>query len=363
MRLARTNRRSTNPRQDRKVSGHRMKLTGQRIEAYLRQPDRSRRIVLLYGPDRGLVSERADALVAALVADPKDPFAVAEISGAAVIKAPGSLGDEARAIAFGGGERVVRVREAGDGLGKALEALIADPPSAGWVIVEAGELSSRSALRLAAEKADSVAVMACYGDEGRNLESVIESGLRTHGLRVAPEALAYLIQHLGADRLSTRSELDKLALYIGATGGTVELADARACVGDGAPASVDRLIEAVGLGDYTMLEQALSRVYLEGASPIALLRTVANHFRRLHVAADLMARGQNAEQAMKALRPPVIFTMAQVFRRQLERWTEARLATAMALLVDAELECKSTGLPAEALCARALMRIAAAARR
>ncbi len=340
-----------------------MKLTGQRVEAFLRQPDRSRRIVLLYGPDRGLVSERADALVAALVADPKDPFAVAEITGATASKELERLGDEARAVALGGGERVVRVREAGDALGKAMEKLIAEPPSGGWVIVEAGELNSRSSLRLVAEKADSVAVIACYADDGRNLESVIETSLRSHGLHLSPDALAYLSQQLGADRLSTRGELDKLALYMGPQGGTVELADAQACIGDGAPVSMDRLIEAVGLGDYPLLEQALSRVYLEGISPITVLRAVANHFRRLHVAADLMTRGQGAEQAMKALRPPVIFTMAPGFRRQLERWNETRLAMAMALLVDAELTCKSTGMPAEALCARALMRIASAARR
>lgn len=339
-----------------------MKLTGQRVDAFLRQPDRSRRVVLLYGPDRGLVSERADALVAALVSDPRDPFAVAELTGAAAAKEPERLGDEARAVALGGGDRVVRVREAGDALGKAMELLIADPPPGGWVIVEAGELGSRSALRLIAEKADTVAAIACYADDGRNLEAVIESSLRSHGLRVAPDASAYLAGHLGADRLSTRGELDKLALYMGSDGGTVALADAQACVGDGAPVSMDRLIEAVGLGDYPMLELALSRVYLEGVSPITVLRAAANHFRRLHVAADLMARGQSAEQAMKMLRPPVIFTMAQGFRRQLERWTEARLTTAMALLVDAEMDCKSTGVPAEAVCARALLRIASAAR-
>ncbi len=340
-----------------------MKLSGQRLEAFLRQPDKARRIVLIYGPDRGLVSERADALVAALVADPKDPFAVAEMSGAAAAREPGRLGDEARAVALGGGDRVVRVREAGDALGKAIEELIADPPAGGWVIFEAGELTSRSPLRVAAEKADGATVMACYADDGRNLESIIETMLHAYKLSLAPEALAYLAGHLGSDRLSTRGEIDKLALYMGSNGGRVELADVRACIGDGAPVSIDRLIEAAGLGDQAALEQALSRAYQEGIGPIAILRAVAHHFRRLHIAADLVASGQNAEQALKTLRPPVIFTMVQGFRRQLERWSEPRLATAMTLLIDAEVDCKSTGMPAEAVCARALMRLAAAARR
>jgi DNA polymerase-3 subunit delta len=43
-------------------------------------------------------------------------------------------------------------------------------------------------------------------------------------------------------------------------------------------------------------------------------------------------------------------------------WPAERLATALDLVIAAELECKTTGLPAEAVAARALMRIAHAAR-
>lgn len=339
-----------------------MKLSGARVDAYLRQPDRSRPVVLFHGPDRGLISERAEALVAVLVADLKDPFAVAEMTGSAVTKEPGRLGDEVRAVALGGGDRVVRVREAGDAMTRAIEGVIDDPPSRGWVIVEAGELGSRSTLRIAAEKAETAVVIACYADDARNLESVILGSLRALGLQPSPDALAYLSAHLGADRLSTRSELEKLAIYMGQPG-AVALADVQACVGDSAPVSIDRLIEAAALGDQVGLEQALDRVYHEGASPISVLRAVAGHFRRLHLAVALMGRGQGVEQAMKALRPPVIFTMAAGFRRQLERWSEDRLAMAMDVLIEGEMACKSTGAPADAICARTLMRLASAARR
>ncbi|MEE9251632.1 MAG: DNA polymerase III subunit delta, partial [Alphaproteobacteria bacterium] len=51
------------------------------------------------------------------------------------------------------------------------------------------------------------------------------------------------------------------------------------------------------------------------------------------------------------------------FRAQLKIWPLERIGTALELLMRAELECKTTGMPAAAICARALMRIAQSARR
>jgi len=42
------------------------------IEAFVARPDPSRSVVLVFGPDAGLVSERVDAIVRASVDDPAD---------------------------------------------------------------------------------------------------------------------------------------------------------------------------------------------------------------------------------------------------------------------------------------------------
>ncbi len=68
------------------------------------------------------------------------------------------------------------------------------------------------------------------------------------------------------------------------------------------------------------------------------------------------------DQAMAALKPRVIYTVAERFRSQLRRWPAQRLARALEILTEAELVCKSTGRPPEVVCGRALMRIAQAAR-
>ena len=53
-------------------------LRGKEIDAFLARPDPGRPIILLYGPDAGLVRERADALLASAVDDPNDPFSLVQ---------------------------------------------------------------------------------------------------------------------------------------------------------------------------------------------------------------------------------------------------------------------------------------------
>ena len=50
-------------------------------------------------------------------------------------------------------------------------------------------------------------------------------------------------------------------------------------------------------------------------------------------------------------------------RRQVEGWPTGRLATALDLLLDAELDCKSTGMPDRTISGRVLLQITEAGRR
>ena len=335
-----------------------MKISPGRIAAFIKQPDPACRAVLVYGPDRGLVRERADAVAGAVVDDPTDPFRTAELAADEVRSDPARLGDEARALSFTGGRRVVRVRGAGDSVAKIVARFLADPVGDALVVIEAGALASRSSLRQAFEKSKSGAALACYADEGRDLASIIAETLDRHGLKASPDARSYLQAHLGADRAVTRSELDKLALYKGAPG-TVELEDAVACIDDSAAASLDGVIYAAAGGQWPDLDRALDRALRQGVSAVAVVRAMAGHMTRLHLATGLVAAGQVPARAIKALRPPVIFKFEDRFAAQMRLWRAPRIAAALDLLIGAEVECKSTGQPAELLCGRVLMRIAA----
>jgi DNA polymerase-3 subunit delta len=334
-----------------------MKIAAGKIEPFLRAPDATARAVLVYGPDSGLVRERADALARTVVPDLSDPFLVAELTPAQLRETPTLIADEAAAIALTGGRRVVRMRDATDAIAKQVEQFLADSPGDALVILQAGELTPRSALRKTCEEAPNAAAIPCYADDARSLERVINETLAAENIRVSADAMAYLCANLGADRGLSRSELEKLALYVGA-GHEASLADAAASVGNSSALSLDDVVMAAAGGDATGADRALLRSYAEGSNPVTVLRAMARHLLRLQFARARVDRGATPDVAMKALRPPVFFKAAGPFRSQLRHWNGARLAQALALVLEAEQNCKQTGMPAEALCGRAILQIA-----
>ena len=339
-----------------------MKLNAGGIRAFLGKPDAAMRAVLLYGPDTGLVKERAEALTKTRVADLHDPFGVSELGAGDLKTDPARLADEAQALSLGGGGRVVRVRQATDGCSDAVRSFLElDTPAEAMVLIEAGELGPRSSLRKLFEGAANAVALPCYADGARDLADVVRQTLSKNNLTIGRDAMAALVQSLGADRGLTRGELEKLVLYKDSSG-EVTIEDVAAVVGDAAATSMDDVVNAAAVGDAGALDSALSKTLGEGANPVQVVRAAQRHFQRLHLAAGEMAKGKSAGDAMKALRPPVFFQNQDRFVHQLRLWPVTRLARAFELLTEAELGCKSTGLPAEAICGRALIQIAQAAR-
>jgi DNA polymerase III subunit delta len=336
-----------------------MRLPPARVPGFLRHPDPDIRAVLLYGPDAGLVRERAETLARAICPDLHDPFRVAGLAAAALAADPARLVDEAAQIALMGGRRVVRVREAGDALAPLFARFLADPRGDALVVVEAGDLPGRAALRRAFDDAPAAASIGCYPDSARDLTAVIRETCAAHHVAVSRDATDFLVGHLGGDRLLTRAELEKLTLYAG-EGGRIELDDARAVIADSAPLSLDDALLAAAEGDPAALDRALARVFQEGESPVSVIRALVRHLQRLHLLAARIAAGSAIDEAIRAARPPIFFKEQDSWRRQLQRWNEARLRTALDRAADAEFRMKQTGLPAEVICREALFGIAGA---
>jgi DNA polymerase-3 subunit delta len=324
-------------------------------------PPKHLRAALVYGPDSGLVQERAEKLLKSVVADLADPFNVSDLSEAVLESDPARLADEAAAISMMGGKRVVRVRGAGNGLADLFETFLDDPPGDTLVVVEAGDLAKSAALRKLFEEDEQAAAIACYPDTARSLEDLVREALRAEGLAIAPEALADAVSRLGSDRGVSRRELEKLALYCQGQK-SVSLDDARAVMGDEAEARTEEAADAAASGDFARLDLALERLWTAETSAIAVIRGAMGHFQRLAQVKENMERGENLDSGIKKLRPPLHFLRADSFKAQLRVWNGERLNDALDLLLEAETLSKTTAVPNEAVCGRTLMNIAAMAK-
>lgn len=330
-------------------------------ERYVSRPPSGLAAALVYGPDQGLVRERAERLARTVVPDLSDPFRVAELDDAILGGDPARLADEAASLSMMGGRRVVRVRGAGNALAKLFEGFLESPAGDALVVVEAGDLAKSSTLRSAFEEADNAAAIACYGDSPRDLADVVRDALKAEGLAISADALDAAVSALGSDRGVTRRELEKLALYANGTG-RVTIDDVRAVIGDESEARVEEVCDSAGEGDVAKLDRALEKLWIAGLSPIGVLRMALGHFQRLALVKSQAAGGEGVDAALKRLRPPLHFMRSASFKAQAQRWSDARLADALDLLLETEALCKTTGVPGEAVCGRALFTLAAWAR-
>ncbi len=332
-----------------------MKLTSGRVDDFIRKPPCGVNAFLLYGPDSGLVRERAEFLAGIIVDDPSDPFRVANLSSSNLKEEPACLADEARALCLTGERRLIRVQGVGSGTETAFKRYFASLGGDAAVIVEAGELSSRSAIRKLFEGSSASAALPCYQDDSRTLSALIIGDLRKHGIAVSEAAVAYLESVLGADRALTRRELEKLAVYMGGTG-TVNEQDARACIGDAATITLDGIAIAAGDGNYAALDKSIARAWAEGIAPVAILRAMGRHLAKLH----RLSADEPAGDTLKKFRPPLHFSLRDALTRQIRKWPRDRVGWAVNAVNAGEIACKRTGAPAQALCQRTLMRIASA---
>ncbi|HMB76891.1 MAG TPA: DNA polymerase III subunit delta, partial [Kiloniellaceae bacterium] len=236
---------------------------------------------------------------------------------------------------------------------------LADTPGDALVLLEAGDLPSRSSLRKLFEKSPKAAALACYQDAEADVAAVVRETFAASGRKLSPDAMAYLVANLGDNRQLTRRELEKLSLYLGPGKAEVTLADTVACVGDSAALGLDEIAMAVAGGDLPALERKLGRSLREGQSPVAILRRVSGHLQRLHLVAGMVADGAQMEAACKKLRPPLFWKTRDSFIVQARNWPPQALARALGKLIKAEADCKSSGQPAELLAARCLLEIAA----
>lgn len=336
-----------------------MKIQPARVEAFLKAPDAGIRAVLVYGPDAGLVRERADRLARLVAPDDGDPFRVSDLLGADLAADPPRLNDEAAALCLTGGRRVVRVRDADDRLGDAFREFLADPPGEALVVVEAGELGPRSKLRAAFEAANSGGALPCYVEDGAALAGAVRAAMLARGLKADNDAVRALAALLGPDRMLLRGEVEKLALYVGERG-AVAADDVLACGAEAAATSIDEAVDACLAGDGAVTDRALNRLAGEGVAPVRVLRSLATHLCKIEAVHARAAAGEDSGQAMMAQR--VFFKRQPAFRAQLRMWRGARLARALARAIEAETRCKETGQPDRLICERAFMDLAAGAR-
>lgn len=337
-------------------------LKSRDADAFLARPDAAHSVVLIYGPDAGLVRERADALVKLSVDSPDDPFSFIRIDGDDLASDPQRLIDEATTIPLFGGRRAILVRAGGRSIVPAVEPLLSAPLKDCRVIIEAGELRRNAPLRVLCERAKSAAAIACYADDERSLGRLIDEELRAAGLTIAPDARAALLPLIGGDRRASRSEIQKLILYV-SDRGRVSVDDVLAVTADASAQALDGIVDSAFAGRLPDAESEFAKARASGTHPNAILSAALRQLSQLHKLRLAVEGGQSAAAVIENVRPQIHFSRKPLVEAALKSWSGEKLAQAMQQIARAVLDTRRQPMLADAIAHRCLMTLAATARR
>jgi len=330
------------------------------VDAFMARPDEAHAVILVYGPNGGLVAERARSLARGAVDNPDDVFQLIRLDGDEIASDPRRLADEAGTVGLFGGRRSIWVRAGSRNLAPAVAPLLATPPIDCTIVIQAGDLAAKSPLRTAVEASRHGMALPCYADEPRDLAALLETTLRGNRLAIARDARDAMVGYLGADRALSLREIEKLALY--AQGETsVTLDHVEAVMADASAIALDGVIDAAFSGQGRDLDVALRRIVAEGDDPGMVAAAALRHACTLHKARLAMDRGASADTVAQAAR--IFFKRKASFTRQLQVWSAPALETTIDILREAQANTRKQARLAEAHLSRALLQIASRARR
>lgn len=340
-----------------------MQLKTGDIDRYIKNRAGYHPVILIYGPDLGLVSEHTSAIIRNLLADNNDPFALLSFESDDIANDPGRLSDEGRAIALFGGERVIRIRLNGSRpIAKPVSTVLEHPFESATVIIEAGDLAKTNPVRSLVEKSKSAMAIPCYADDIGNLRALMNEELAAQDVKIAPDAVDLLLSLLGENRQTSRNELKKLALYAhGAT--EITARDIEELIGDASAAIADNTIDFVMTGKTGVALTNFERSLAMGIPSFQTIHALQRHLANLQILAFGVKKGMPTRDAVDKARPPIHFKRKAHVIAQLNSWREEDIIRAQDHLLTAIAESRLKPQIADTIIRALLTRLASFAAR
>jgi DNA polymerase-3 subunit delta len=323
------------------------------------QPAADIRFYLFHGPDEGQSRALAARLLEGLAAEK------ATLASSAVRSDPAVLVDAAGAMSLFGGKRAVWIEPATKDIEEGVDALLEAAHVESPVVAIAGTLTASSALRKLAEGSQLALAYASYLPEGQDAERMVIDVGRRFGLKISPPIAARLADSSGSDQAIVSQELQKLALYVGASPEAPRELDHDAvdAVGaENAEGDFMRLADLALTGEVDELADELARLPGAGSEAIPVVRSLQ---RRLLMLAPLRARverGERADAVMTSAGRSLFFKEQARVRRMLARWSAEDLATAAERAGRLERSLMFTPVPDREALGEELLAIARKAR-
>lgn len=339
-----------------------MNIKPVQLASFCRNPNPDIKCIILFGTNEGLINEWQNKCATAVCEDINDAFRYRSFEMEQISSDGGEVYGEYHAQSLMGGRRAVVIKNADNNLYPIIKNMLPETKSENLLIISSTSLNNRSSLISWAKERDDIYVVGCYEERDDNLVKTAAQMLQERGLHASFDTVQFLASKLSPDHKLNVVELDKLALY-SSDNKNITIEDIRAVVGDIAGADYDDLSYFVANGNTLKACAVFERLVKEGNEIATIVRQISYHFVKLLSVSALINEGKNTEEALKSLRPPLMFYRKDDFIRQLKIWNKERILSALSMLYECERDCKTTSVPAESVAEYCILRITGAVKK
>lgn len=330
-----------------------MKIKNYEIDNFCSNFNMNTPAILIYGEDYGLKNERASLIIKKYLNDSKN---IIDLDAKSIISVPELLFTELNSISLLADKKVIRVRDANDKLSAIIENSVFLHSEDCLLILISESLSPRSSLRLTFEKHKEAVILPCYSDDSKNIINIIDSMLNKENIKIDINAKKLLASYLGADRLVTKSEIEKAILYSGNTK-ELSLNDISSFLSDQASINIDKLYDLTLLGNIKQAYKVLIKLQNEGIPPIQIIRVFTRQLQSLYSLKEKVLLKNNISFVIDNFKPPIYFKRKENIKLQIQKWSISMIKKALQLLERAEINCKRTKNNPEIITKHALLNI------
>jgi DNA polymerase-3 subunit delta len=287
------------------------------------QPDPKVRFYLFLGQDEAQSRALAARLLEALGATKLAVSANEAKSNAAL------LADEAAALSLFGERRLIWVEPATNDIAESVEALLAAPSVESPVAAIAGALTKASPLLKLAEASPAALAFTAYMPDAQEAARIVADLGRRVGLKISPPVAARLADSCGNDQAVVAQELEKLALFIGASPHSPRDLEHEAIDAVGADSSEGdflRLADLALLGETAELADSVARLPAGGSEAIPAIRSLQRRLLMLTPARARLERGERLDAVMTSFGKSLFWKDKAPVERMLRNWTAEELS-------------------------------------
>ncbi|MBQ8482258.1 MAG: DNA polymerase III subunit delta [Alphaproteobacteria bacterium] len=332
------------------------------LESFCLNPSLSIKCVILFGTNEGEIATLQKKCAEAVCESVEDAFRYQAFEMADISKDGAEIYADFHSQSLMGGRRVTAVKNADNNLAPLLKKMIPETNSDNLLILSSTTLNTKSSLITWAKDRDDVIIVGCYEERAGDIAEEASKMLKEKGLIADISVMQFLCSRLSPDRKLNQSEIDKLEIFLGERK-NVTVNDIRQAISDVAGANYDDLCYHTANGNTLQACAAYDRLIKEGEQTATLVRQLEYHFSKLLGCQALIESGKSLDEALKSLRPPLMFYRKNDFTKQLKIWNRERLLSALNMLYDCERDCKTTNIPDKQTASYTIMRLAGAVKK